>query len=148
MKAFAREFSMRDTILAALLLGVPLAAEPALAAQPCAAPARSAILPPDLLAAAASVDSYPTFCSIPATPTDVRAPGDFRSAVVDTRMAGANLVAEDGPSSFSLNGTDDFAAAARGEAVAPPPMTTPQDAPTDAFVKQMRSRATPPPRPR
>ncbi|HEY5106161.1 MAG TPA: hypothetical protein VII73_05220 [Caulobacteraceae bacterium] len=149
MKAFARDFSMTAAVSASLWLGALVAAGPAVSAQSCAGPAPTlSTLPPDLLAAAARVNTYPTFCSIPARPTDVRAAGAFRSAVVDTRVAGADLVAEDGDSSFSLNGTDDFAAAARGEAVAPPPMTTPEDAGTDAFINEMRSRATPPPRPR
>jgi hypothetical protein len=133
-----------------LVLSAALAAPVAcLAGQPCAAPSpASPALPADLVAQATHANAYPSFCSIPPTPRDVRDAGAFKSAVVDTRLAGVRLQRQGAENTFSLSGTDDFAASAASQAAPPPPMTTPQDADTDAFIKEMRAKATPPPRPR
>ena len=71
----------------------------------------------------------------------------FKAAVVDTRVEGARLVRRTAPDTFTLNATDDFLAQARRDATPPPPLTTPSDGDTAAFVKEMRARATPPPKP-
>ena len=152
MKPLARDFSMTRLIGTRLIwLGVGLiaAASPStsLAAQPEAG-GPPASLPPDLVAKARDVHAYPTFCSIPPTPVGVRGPGAFRAAVVDTRVAGARLVSQTAPSTFSLGDTDAFAAAQREEAAPPPPMTAPSEADAEAFAKAARARATPPKRPR
>ena len=125
------------------MLGAPV---PSLAAQPCSAPAEATQA--DLLEQAQSVHAYPTFCSIPPKPAGVRGAKAFKSAVVDTRVAGARLVAQTAPSTFSLDDTDQFAAAARAEAAPPPPMTTPDEAATEDFATTGRQRVTPPSRPR
>jgi len=131
----------RSTLV--LVLGAPSAS---LAAQPCPGPSEAPA--PDLLAQAGQVRPYPAFCSIPPTPAGVRGAKAFKSAVVETRVAGARLVARTAPSTFSLEDTDGFAAAARAEAAPPPPMITPGDAATEDFAASGRKRVTPPPRPR
>jgi len=66
---------------------------------------------------------------------------------VDTRVAGARLVSQTAPSTFSLGDTDDYAASGRAEA-APPPMTAPSEASAEDFAKAARERAKAPKRPR
>ncbi|MEP6967203.1 MAG: hypothetical protein ABI906_03905 [Pseudomonadota bacterium] len=92
-------------------------------------------------------NGYPTFCSIPQAPTDVRDAAAFKADVVATRLAGARLVRTTAPDTFSVSGTEAFAAGARQDAAPPPPITTPSQADTAAFVKASKARATPPARP-
>lgn len=147
MKPLAHDFSMTRLIgLGGGLL--VLAVQPAgVAARPCGAvPPPS--LPPDLMAAAAEARAYPTFCSIPPPLVGVRNAGAFKGAVMDTRIAGARLVSQTAPSTFSLGDTDDYAAAGRAEAAPPPPMTAPIETTAEDFAKAARDRARPPKRPR
>jgi hypothetical protein len=104
-----------------------------------------------VLAACASSKSdggYPTFASIPAAPTDVRAPAAWRNSVAGVSAAGAKLNAETAPSTFSLNNTEAFAESMRRKLDAGgPPVTDPavSRAEADAFSRSIRARATPPP---
>ena len=124
-------FNPRLLTRAALLgLSVACAASSAPATTPCAA------------------TSYPSFCSIPAVPHDVRTAEAFKSVVVDTRLGGRSLEQNTGPSQFSLTDTAGFEARAKLEATPPPPITTPGQADTEAFLRDARARVTPPPRPR
>jgi hypothetical protein len=100
-------------------------------------------MPTDLVAKADAVNTFPSFCDIPAAPVDVRSVAAFRAAVVETRLAGARLVAQTGPESFSLEGTEAFAAAARAEAAPPPPIDS-GPATTDEFLRDARARALAP----
>jgi len=131
--------------LVGLAVGLCAVAGPVQAASqnPCAA---APPLPPDLVAEARAPHPFPTFCSIPPIPNDVRPAEGFKAAVDDIRDAETELAAQVGPETWSLSGTEDFAAAARSAAAPPPPMTTATD--TEAFVRAMKKRATPPPRPR
>ncbi|MGA0600492.1 hypothetical protein ACO2Q3_07270 [Caulobacter sp. KR2-114] len=131
-----------------------LLALPAVAATACG-PAQAASatpapgLAPDIVAAAQRPQGFPSFCSIPKMPTDVRGVAEWKAAVLDIRQSGAALQRQTAPGTWSLDGsTSGFAAESRGEAEAPPPMTpaTPDD--TAAFARQLKDRATPPPRPR
>ncbi len=97
----------------------------------------------------ARTSTYPTLCSIPATPTDVRDASAFKAAVVETRQAGRRLVVKnrDDASSLPLDGAERFSAAARAQA-APPPLadgSTPSD--TQTFEAEARRKAEPPRRP-
>jgi hypothetical protein len=144
MKVVARYFS----ILSPLSIGVLAAAWPmvstAHAAPGCPPPVASDNLPD-----AGSRDyAYPTFCSIPLRPTDGRTPAEYKSSVVDIRMAGVWLVGRTGPETFSLFGGQAFADQARREAAPPPPMSAPDAPSTKAFIEESRARATPPSRPR
>ncbi len=88
--------------------------------------------------------AYPTFCSIPKPPTDVKPPGAVHTEVIATRLAGRDLVRATDPSTFTLEDTAGFAARATTEAAPPPPVTTPSEADTGAFAKAARAAAKPP----
>jgi hypothetical protein len=139
MKAFGPHFS---TLLFALPI-LATAATVRAATLPCVA--KAAIAPADQ----APDMAYPTFCAIPKTPTEVRAPAAFKAAVLDTRRTGAALVRATSPASFELpaSGGGAFGSEARAEA-APPPAMNPQNV-TDAvaFARDGRARAAPPKRP-
>lgn len=141
MKDVARIFSM--VLPASIVVAAWLTGSAVHAGSPCAAAPSSDNLPP----AGARDWTYPKFCSIPLRPRDERTPAAFKAAVVDTRLAGAWLVKRTSPETFSLSGGEAFAAEARREATPPPPMTTPGEANTEAFIEDSRARATPPSRP-
>ena len=128
----------------ALVLGAPAAAG---AATACAQGAPAPGLAPDIVAEAARPHRYPTFCSIPKMPPDVRSVAQWKAAVVDTRLAGARVQKQTAPGTWTIDGTEDFAAAARSKAAAPSPMTPASESDTAAFAKALKERATPPPRP-
>lgn len=153
MKALAREFSMTRSLClgaAATVLALPAVAQAACGpttASTSASGAPGAGLAPDIVAAGQQPRGYPSFCDIPKIPTDVRGVAEWKAAVLDIRRTGANLQRETAPDTWTLDGsTAGFAAESRSEAAAPPPMNPDQD--TDAFARQLRDRATPPPRPR
>ena len=145
MKPFARDFSMTGRRLLGLGAALCLLAGPArvMAQAACAAPPP---LPPDLVAEAKQPHPFPTFCSIPPIPTDIRSAQGFKAAVQDVQLAKAELASQVAEDRWSLTGTEDFAAGARSTAAPPPPMSSEAD--TEAFLKAMKKRATPPPRPR
>ena len=91
---------------------------------------------------------YPTFCSIPNPPTQLKSPAAIHREVLDTRLAGRDLVNATQPSTFTLDDTAGFAERAITEAAPPPPVTAPSDADTEAFAKAARDTATPPRHPR
>jgi len=92
---------------------------------------------------------YPTFCSIPKRPTDVRAPSAFKAAVLDTRRSGVALVRATRPDTFGLPaaGAGAFASEARAEAAPPPPVNPQNVADAAAFARDARATAAPPRRP-
>ena len=106
--------------------------------QPSASPALSAIGEGEKAA------SRPTFAQIPAAPTDVRPFVAWRASIADIRKAGVQTAAEAHAGPWILGGTEGWADQARAEAVPPAPMTTPGQRDTDAFVREMLRRATPP----
>jgi hypothetical protein len=144
MKAFTRPFSM---------FAVPvLAAAAALAASSVAAAAEgscvadASTLSPQVAAEVARSHPYPSFCSIPPVPRNVRSAQAFKTAVVTTRVAGARLVRRTAPTTWTLENTPAFARTARSQA-APPP-AVPTTGTTQDFIAKMRAHATPPPKPR
>jgi len=108
-------------------------------AAPCAS-----VAPTPVEFAAPLTLAYPVFCDIPPKPTDVRPPAAFNTQVVRTRMAGVVVVRQTAPETFTLSGTETFAASAKHEAAPPPPETAPLEGDTEAFVKQSKAKATPP----
>ncbi len=92
--------------------------------------------------------TYPTFCSIPPAPRDVASPATVHAEVLDTRLAGRDVVDATAPSTFTLGDTAGFAGRAITEAAPPPPMTTPSEADAEAFAKAARATAIPPKHPR
>jgi hypothetical protein len=101
-------------------------------------------------AAAAERRDYPTFEGIPQMPADIRPPEAFRVAVAATEEDRATLLRDTAPETFSLSGTEAFAAGQRARIdidVTDIP-TAADTAATEAWARAMRARATPPPRPR
>jgi len=144
MKAFGSHFS--TFIFALSILGT--AATTRAESNSCAATsgaATSGAAPADEAAGLA----YPTFCSIPKRPTDIRAPAAFKAAVLDTRRSGVALVNATSPGTFGLPeaGAGAFAAEARSEAAPPPPMNPQNVADAAAFARDARAKAAPPARP-
>jgi hypothetical protein len=101
-------------------------------------------------AAAAQRRDYPTFEDIPQMPTDLRSEGGWQLAVTATEQDRVELLNAAAPSTFSLSGTEAFAAAQRARIdIDPSDIPTAADAAaTEAWARAMRARATPPPRPR
>jgi hypothetical protein len=98
--------------------------------------------------AAAAPGGYPTFCAIPATPTDVRGADAFKAAVVETRLEGRRVARASGPDTFNRpdTGADAFAASARAASTFTPAAGAPAAAESEAFAASLRDRATPPKR--
>ncbi|CAN5542510.1 hypothetical protein BH10PSE4_BH10PSE4_32750 [soil metagenome] len=89
----------------------------------------------------------PTFAEIPAIPTDVRTPVQFKKAVGAEKTAADQLKRDTAPSTWTLSETDAYAAKARSVAKVPPSdiPTDADRAATEAFAKAARARATAPP---
>jgi len=103
---------------------------------------------PEITALAHSSKPFPTFSQIPAAPSDVRADRAWGKAAADLEAQSAELSRATAPGTWSLNGTSGFAQKAQADAgpgVTGPESTT---ADTEAFAKQARARATPPPPPK
>jgi hypothetical protein len=92
--------------------------------------------------------SYPTFCSIPQPPKNVRTAAQFKAAVVDARLTGRGQARSAQSARWSLTPgeAEAFAAEARALAAPPPPVTGP-GGDTEDFARRAREDATPPPRP-
>jgi hypothetical protein len=88
---------------------------------------------------------YPSFSEIPAAPSDVRPVRAFGRAAEQVVQAGRELEKATAPDTWTLNGTDTFAAAARR--AAGPELAQPDPADTAAFARDLKKRATPPPPP-
>lgn len=99
----------------------------------------------DVARAARVVRPYPTFAQIPPTPADVRPARAFAAAVADVQGEGARLERDTAASTWTLDGSDSFAARAErslGDDAAPIANDP------EAFARAQRERATPPPPPR
>lgn len=124
----------------------------ALLAGCAATPFSTAPVPAESAVAAAVTDgaradrAYPEFCDIPPKPDDVRPPREWARAVAAVEQERADLFAATAPSTWTLDGTDAFAARAQA-AVKPPPIAG-ESGNTEAFAQDLRDRATPPPPPR
>lgn len=89
---------------------------------------------------------YPTFAQIPPAPKDVRPLAAFAELAADVRAAAARLERETAPDTWTLTGTERFAAAAEQRVGEDPGPAKAAD--TEAFARSLRERATPPPPPR
>jgi hypothetical protein len=118
----------------------------ALAWLPAAAPA--AADPTAAFVDAAAQAHPPSFGQVPPTPRDVRSARAWKAAVVETRIVGQRIARLAAATPWTLSDTAGWAAQERAEGAPPPPITTPLEGDTEAFVKAMRARATPPPRSR
>ncbi len=88
--------------------------------------------------------AYPNFCDIPPKPTDIRPAPALKAAVVRTRFAGAEVVRQSGPDTFTLTGTVPFAESARQQGAPPPPVTSAGGLDTEAFALQAQAKVKPP----
>jgi hypothetical protein len=133
------------SVAVAALLAADLA--PAWApAAPSSASAEGQAITAGAIAEAEKPGPLPTFASIPPAPTDVRPFEGWRSAILDLQRSGARVAAEASAEPWTLSDTEGWAERERSEASPPPPITTPSEGDTEAFVAAMRARATPPPR--
>jgi len=132
------------TLLGAALVAGQSQAEPT--PQPSASPSSASPVTTSALTEAATVSTRPTFASIPAKPTDIRAFQAWRGAIADIKAVGVQTAAEGNAGPWILSDTEGWADHERAQAAPPKPMTTPAQGDTDAFVREMLRRATPPPR--
>jgi hypothetical protein len=131
----------RPLCAASLALAVMGVGASAAAAQPPSATGQA-------IAAAERPAPYPTFAEVPPLPTDVRPLQAWKAAILDTQAVGAQTMGQASSTPWTLDDSQGWADRGRAEAAPPPPMTTPGDLDTEAFVAAMRARATPPPRSR
>jgi hypothetical protein len=102
----------------------------------------------DVAALAHQNKAFPTFASIPPEPQGLRPIKAWGQSALQIEAAGRKLERETADNTWTLTGTEDFAAAGlrqAGPAIAVGESTT---AATEAYVREMRKRATPPPPPK
>ena len=87
----------------------------------------------------------PRFVDIPPLPTDVRAPEAFADARLALEREGEELALATAPNTWSLDGTESFAARAQAESSDGPAPSEQNTRETDAFARELQRRATPPP---
>jgi len=92
--------------------------------------------------------AYPKFSDIPSVPTDIRPLRAWGKTAGETEAARDRLEAETGPETWSLSGTEAFAADAQAAAGREEAPSAAEQADTEAFARALRERATPPPPPR
>jgi hypothetical protein len=86
---------------------------------------------------------YPTFASIPAAPKDVRPRKQYGEDASQIEKAQTDLDHATADNTWSLTGTEAFAANAQAAAGPDLPPVPPEE--TEAFANALRKRATPPP---
>lgn len=87
----------------------------------------------------------PRFVDIPPLPTDVRKPDAFADARSALERQGEELARATAPNTWSLEGTEGFAARAQAESSDGPAPGEQNQRETDAFARELQRRATPPP---
>jgi hypothetical protein len=87
---------------------------------------------------------FPTFASIPKAPTDIRPLAQYGRDANAVLAQGEALIQATAPGTWTLQGTDEFAAKARKDAG--PQIEPPKPGDAEAFARELRERATPPPR--
>ena len=118
----------------------------AAASPPTAVLAMSTPMACEAVGGAKPASVYPTFCSIPRTPRDVRSPAAFKAAVVEIRLAGKHLARETAPGTFELpiGDADAFSRSARAEVAPPAAALAPLQPDTGTFASDARREASPP----
>jgi hypothetical protein len=86
---------------------------------------------------------FPTFAGIPGKPKDVRPVAQYGQDARSVLAQGDALIAATQPSTWTLQGTEAFAE--RGRAAAGPQIEPPKPGDAEAFARELRERATPPP---
>lgn len=85
----------------------------------------------------------PTFAAIPKKPTDLRPAAQYGRSARTIVAEGEALVAATQPTTWTLQETDAFADKSRRDAG--PQLDPPTAADAEAFARELRERATPPP---
>jgi hypothetical protein len=101
---------------------------------------------PDVARMTSAKASFPSFKDIPTPSKDGRPLRLYGQAAKQLQLAAADLETATAPNTWTLQGTEGFAAGARRDVGPELPPAAP--AATEADVKALRERATPPPRPR
>lgn len=138
----------RGAALVSLLAGLTACASPLSPFTPPPADPSSPVAAAANAAAKASKDAVaPRFIDIPAIPTDVRTPVQFKKAVGAEKIAADKLKRDTAPGTWTLSDTEGYASKARRVAKVPAPAapTDADRAATEAFAKAARDRATAPP---
>jgi len=97
--------------------------------------------------ARASAD-YPSFSEIPPLPADQRPLREFGRAADQLETASAKLDRETAPNTWTLTGTEGFVSRAQAQVAPGGDSDASATAASEAFARQIRERATPPPLPR
>lgn len=97
--------------------------------------------------ARASTD-YPSFSEIPPLPADQRPLREFGRAADQLELAAANLDRDTAPGTWTLTGTERFVSRAQAQVAPGGESDASTTAASEAFARQIRERATPPPLPR
>lgn len=87
---------------------------------------------------------FPEFSSIPKRPTDERPVAAWASAAGEVQQTSAELARQTAPETWTLQNTETFAAQAQA-AVRDEPASQRAGGDTEAFAREQRERATPPP---
>lgn len=90
--------------------------------------------------------AYPRFSDIPALPEDARPLEVWGQAASDVLASGSDLVKDTSEETWTLRETESFALEAQLEA-GPPVSGVSATAAAEAFAREVRKRATPPPPP-
>ena len=108
---------------------------------------------PETAAAAAEVSAiaeapraYPRFSDIPALPEDARPLAVWGQIASDVLAGGSDLVRDTSEETWTLRDTESFASEARLDA-GPPASVISATGAAEAFAREVRKRATPPPPP-
>lgn len=88
--------------------------------------------------------AYPTFRSIPPLPKDLRPHRQYGQAAAQIETEAKTLETATADSTWTLNNSETFAAKAREDAGPELPAVTPGA--TEAFAREQKARATPPPK--
>ena len=86
---------------------------------------------------------FPTFASIPNPPKDIRPLAQYGRDAHAILAEGAALEQATAPSTWTLQGTEAFAE--KGRRDAGPQIDPPKPGDAEAFARELRERATPPP---
>jgi hypothetical protein len=87
--------------------------------------------------------TFPGFADIPSAPKDVRPLANFGRDAQSMLNAGAALERDTAPDTWTLKGTDAFVEKAMRDAG--PQIEPPKPGDAEAFARELRERATPPP---
>lgn len=103
---------------------------------------------PEIAALAHNNQRFPTFATIPAMPSDVRADRAWGKAAAEIEGQGAEIARATAPGTWTLTNTSAFVKSAQADAGPTISGAESTTADTEAFAKQARARATPPPPPK